>query len=123
MDLSLALIRYQFHRKEDIMLTLKLRLEYKCYPTWIYNEQCELIDNYLPEEIKNSGKIKELLSNIQEDYDSLYIDNGIEFKYKGFREVDIKRTLEENVDQAYEILQKELNGSYVIVNTISFENL
>lgn len=35
------------------MNTLKYSLEYHCYPIRHYDEACELIDNDLPDELKN----------------------------------------------------------------------
>ena len=68
-----------------VMNTVKLRLEYKCFPMWIHDEQGNLIDNDIVEEISDDNEIVNLLDNIQEEFNELYVDDGIEFSFKGFQ--------------------------------------
>lgn len=104
------------------MLTVKLMLDYKCYPTWIYNEKYVLVNNYLPEELINNDKIEELFNDIQEEFDSLFIDDGIEFKFKGFQDEKSRYMFKEKVDNAYELIKNELKDKYIILNTVCLDN-
>ena len=42
------------------MNTLKISLEYRCYPIWEYSEDGDLIDNDLPEELLSDKELDEI---------------------------------------------------------------
>ncbi|HAC1982960.1 TPA_asm: hypothetical protein GJA11_15460, partial [Listeria monocytogenes] len=56
------------------MKELRLFLDYKCYPVWVYNDAGILKENDLPDELK------------QDEYDKLFIDTEIEFRYEAFKD-------------------------------------
>jgi hypothetical protein len=62
--------------KRIYMKKIRLLLEYKSYPMWIYDENDELIDNDIIEELKSEKEINEMLMEIQVIYDSLFIDSN-----------------------------------------------
>ena len=66
------------------MKKLKLSLEYQCYPIWSYDEDGSLIDNELPEELRDDEELDNLLLEIQEIFNGLYTDTPIEFTPNGF---------------------------------------
>lgn len=56
MDLLLVLILVRYHNgRTRKMKEIRLFLDYKCYPIWIYDENGSLINNDLSEEIKNEN--------------------------------------------------------------------
>lgn len=67
------------------MNTLKYSLEYHCYPIWNYDETGELIDNDLPDELRNDTELDSLLLAIQEKFDDLFTDTPKEFSSHGFK--------------------------------------
>lgn len=72
------------------MIKLRLSLEYHCYPLWIYSEDGEFIDNNFPKELECNRNIDVLLDDIQKIFDNLFIDDGVEFSYKGFDDENSK---------------------------------
>lgn len=66
------------------MNTLKYSLEYRCYPIWNYDESGELIDNDLPDELRDDEELDSLLLKIQEIFDGLFTDTPKEFSSHGF---------------------------------------
>jgi len=66
------------------MKKIKIFLEYKCFPMWVYNENDELVENDLVEELKNDAEIDNMFVEIQSIYDGLYEDDAINFEFKGF---------------------------------------
>lgn len=66
------------------MNTLKLSLEYHCYPVWNYDEDNNLIDNDLPEELRKDQELDALLLKIQSIFDSLYVDTSKDFSSHSF---------------------------------------
>ena len=97
---------------------IRLMLEYQCYPIWIYDEYGKFIDNNLVEEIKNDKKMLNMLLDIQEKFDSLYLDNHVEFKYIGFSSDTERSSFQEMLHNVYNNLCSLLNEKYNIVNMV-----
>jgi hypothetical protein len=68
----------------NLLKKIRLLLDYKCYPMWIYDENDELVDDDIVKELKSESEINEMLMAIQRIYDSLFIDDSKIFEYKGF---------------------------------------
>ena len=66
-------------------------LEYECYPLWIYDEKGSLIDNDLIDEIKKDDTLCGMLEGLQTEFERLYVNNQIEFKYVGFSSENAKQ--------------------------------
>lgn len=100
------------------MSEVRLLLDYKCYPVWVYDEAGFLEENDLPDELKNDRNLDEKLVYLQNIYNNLFIDTEIEFKYRGFNdEVEKEKLLHE-----FRKIQKELEGKlknkYKVVNKV-----
>ena len=67
------------------MNSLRLLLEYKAFPIWIYDEEGLVIDTILPSEWKEYYELSNALDKIQAIYDSLFLDTKEEFKFVGFK--------------------------------------
>jgi hypothetical protein len=100
------------------MKKIRLLLEYKCYPMWIYDENEEHVDNDIVEELKSESDINEMLMEIQEIYDSLFIDDSKAFEYKGFVNNMVRAEFIEKIDKVVVLLEKKLGATYIIVNDI-----
>lgn len=102
------------------MKKIRIILEYRCYPVWVYNEKGEILLNDLPDELKNEIDIQNLLKDIQETYDSLFIDNKIEFRYKGFdNEVEEKEFIRK-ISKVVELIKLTVGNTYTIENSVHF---
>ncbi|BEI48963.1 hypothetical protein AWA2013_03690 [Lactiplantibacillus plantarum] len=100
------------------MSEVRLFLDYKCYPVWVYDESGFLEENDLPDELKNDRNLDGKLVYLQNIYNNLFIDTEIEFKYRGFNdEVEKEKLLHE-----FRKIQKELEGKlknkYKVVNKV-----
>lgn len=105
------------------MKKLKLKLEYKCFPVWIYNDNNDLMINDLPDVLIDDTEIDPLCVELQETFDKLYINNSTEFKYTGFRDENKKAEFLNSVEDIEHILRKKVGSDYEIVNDINVESL
>ena len=96
------------------MKKLKLSLEYQCYPIWSYDEDGSLIDNDLPEELRNDEELDNLLLDIQETFDGLYIDTPSEFTSNDFSSDDEKKLFQSKIDKALNLLIDRYGSEYEI---------
>lgn len=98
---------------------IRLKFEYQCYPIWIYDVNGDFIDNDLVEEIQKNRSLVRSLEELQNTFDSLYLDNKVEFKYIGFHSDMEKKVFEENVEQLYKDLCSLLNEKYIVRNMVT----
>lgn len=94
------------------MKTLKLHLDYGCYPVWIYGEGGAVEENALPSELAEDPTLTVQLDHIQADYDRLFLDNGVEFSYQGTAEQE--RELDHRLAEIYTVLSARLHGQYQV---------
>lgn len=100
------------------MNEIRLYLDYKCFPIWIYDETGTLIENDLPNELKNNIDLDKKLVNLQEEYDSLFTDSNTTFSYNGFIDKVKKQEFVNQFDKIQQKLEGELTGKYKVVNKI-----
>ena len=100
------------------MRIIKIALEYKCYPVWIYSKDNEFIDNDLVEELKNNSEIDNMLMNIQEIYNKLYKDDGLSFTYEGFKSQSQRKRLILNIEKVIDLMRLEVSDKYIIENCV-----
>jgi len=98
---------------------IRVFLDYKCYPLWVYNEKGELISNDIVEELLNETEIKDLLKDIQNTYNSLFIDNEVLFEYKGFNNKEERRTFLDKVEHLMQMIRSKVGDSYIIENEVN----
>ena len=102
---------------------IRLMLDYQCFPIWIYQKDGTYIDNDLVEEIRNDKNLCKKLEEIQNIFDSLYLNDQSKFEYVGFKSLDQKDRFMKQVDEVYECLSKLLGDKYTIKNFIDFNIL
>jgi hypothetical protein len=105
------------------MMKIRIKFEYRCFPVWQYDCNDSLIENELPNSLLGDTVVDPLFVNLQEEFDSLFKDDGIEFKYIGFGEDDLKNQFIRRVDDAIKLLHDKLGDSYVIEKCLNAENL
>ncbi|EAC7885664.1 hypothetical protein RC101_001940 [Listeria monocytogenes] len=100
------------------MKELRLFLDYKCYPVWIYNDAGILKENDLPDELKQDEYLDEKLTGLQDEYDKLFIDTEIEFRYEAFKDEKEKEEFLHEFIEVQKYLKETLGKEYNIVNKI-----
>lgn len=87
-------------------------LEYGCSPIWVYNNN-SLIGVGLPEDLSDD-KLSTLLNSISIKYDKLFINNSLEFTYKGFQNKTDEQLFEKNLRKAISLLKEKSKNRYLI---------
>ena len=95
-----------------------MKLEYKCYPMWIYGEDGEFIDNDLVEELQDDNEVDVILTSIQDAYDRLFEDNKLVFRYKGFKNEKEKKQFIMRIQSAINLIKSKVGNKYIIENCI-----
>ncbi|MBQ8327753.1 MAG: hypothetical protein IJX86_11865 [Lachnospiraceae bacterium] len=96
------------------MKVIKIKFEYGCFPVWVYGENDELIDNDLPPYLVGDSDVDPKFVHIQEMYDSLYLNDGKEFKYIGFKENEERESFFRELLLAINLLKDKLDDEYTI---------
>lgn len=102
---------------------VRLRLDYQCYPIWIYDENGNFIDNDLIDEMEEDDNVIAMLEELQDIFDSLYLNNDDEFKYIGFVSEEDKKNFVEKTNQVYKKLCNLLSEKYIINNMINIHDM
>ena len=102
------------------MKVIKIKFEYGCFPVWIYNENDELVENDLPPNLIGDIDIEPQFVRIQEIYDSLYLDDGKEFEYIGFKENEERKSFFRELLLAINLLKDKVNDEYIIENNMEY---
>lgn len=97
------------------MNTLKYALEYHCYPVWNYDETGTLIDNDLPDELREDEELDSMLLKIQEIFDSLYVDTPREFSSKGFESGAAREQFLSLLFASVELIKSRYGEKYEVV--------
>lgn len=95
------------------MKRIVIKFEYQCFPLWIY-ENDTFIDNIFPEISDAYNELEKKFDKLQEIFDSLYIDNDIEFSYVGFNNELQKENFVKRVCDAVDELKVKLKKDYVV---------
>ena len=66
------------------MSAIRIQLEYKCYPVWLYDDDGIVEDTALPPELSDDREFEERFRSIQERFDATYVDTPTDFYNRGF---------------------------------------
>ncbi len=94
------------------MKKIRFMLEYGCSPIWVYDNN-SLIGVGLPEDISDD-ELSVLLDSIAIEYDKLFINNSVEFTYKGFSSNIDEHLFEEKLKKAISLLKEKSKSRYII---------
>ncbi|MBC1485838.1 hypothetical protein IA800_08480 [Listeria seeligeri] len=100
------------------MSEVRLFLDYKCYPVWVYDEAGFLEENDLPDELKKDKDLDGNLTYLQDKYDNLFTDTEIEFRYNGFNDENEKEKFFHEFTEIQKELEGKLKNKYKVVNKI-----
>ena len=78
-----------------------------------------MIDTRLPDELRNDTELDAKLTELQERYEALFVNNEIEFSYSGFKSNDEETAFNTDMLDAIRELKEKLDGKYEIVDDIS----
>lgn len=98
--------------------TLRIMLEYHCYPVWLYDEEGMVVDTLLPEELRDDVELDSRFDDLQARYDALFVDNACEFDYIGFKNEEDKRVFLKDWECAVSELRRKTQGRYEIIDEI-----
>lgn len=101
------------------MQKVKIYLDFRCFPVWIYDDNDELINNDLPKELSGEKEIDDAFVEIQNIYDGLFLDNPTEFKYIGFKSELDKQKFLKIIEDAISLIKIKLGDSYIIEKKIN----
>ena len=66
------------------MRKIRILMEYKCYPVWLYDDKGSIEDTMLPPELSGDRELDEKLLSLQRRFDATYVDTPTEFYGRGF---------------------------------------
>ena len=98
--------------------TLRIMLEYRCYPVWLYDEEGNIVDTLLPEDLRSDIELDSKFDDLQARYDALFINNAHEFDYIGFKTEEDKRAFLKDWECAVSELRRKVQGRYEIIDEI-----
>lgn len=96
------------------MEIIKIKFDYMCFPVWIYNENNELKINDLPDYLIGDKIIDSMFVELQNIYNSLFIDDMEKFEFKGFLSNEDKNNFLTRVSYAVNLLTQKVNKSTII---------
>lgn len=99
--------------------TIKVALEYKSYPIWLYDEVGLIIDNDNPPEWDGDVEFTNTFMRLSDLYDTFFIDNAMEFKYIGPQNLGELEEIKELSKNAISILKSKNQGKYSIDDSLS----
>lgn len=94
------------------MKTVRIQLEYKCYPVWIYGEDGFVEDNELPSELAEDHELDGRFWSVQHRFDATYVDTATVFYNKGFASPEEEGVWESDLKAAVAELAKKCPASY-----------
>lgn len=104
------------------MKTIRIQLEYKCYPVWLYDNEGIVEDTALPPELSNDHELDEKFKSIQKRFDETYVDTQTEFYNKGFASPKEKASFKSDLKEAVAELSEKCPRSYSLeTNSVSLE--
>lgn len=99
------------------MRTIRVHLEYKCYPVWIYDGEGLVEDNALSPELAGDRELDERFESIQDRFDATFVDTQTEFRNKGFASPVERAVFESDLKAAVLQLAEKCPEGYALEAT------
>ena len=96
------------------MKTIRILLEYGCYPVWLYDGEGLVEDNSLPPELAEDQALGETFRSIQERFDATYVDTSADFYNKGFASPEEEAAFKSDLKAAVDELAAKCPENYAI---------
>lgn len=100
------------------MKTIKIQLEYKCYPVWVYDEDGFVEEASLPLELAEDIGLHEKFKSIQDRFDATYVETSTEFYRQGFPSPAEEASFESDLAAAVAELAKKRPEGYLLEKSI-----
>lgn len=101
-------------RKRANMKTIRIQMEYRCYPVWIYDEEGLVEDTALPTVLAGDHELSERFRSIQERFDATYIDTPTEFRNEGFASAEDAASWQADLNAAIADLAEKCPEGYLM---------
>ncbi len=103
------------------MKKIIFEFDYGIKPIRIYDENDRYIDaGELPDDIADNVELEQLLNELCDDYMDLFIDNSVEFSYRGFLDKNQAIVFREKMMRTISLLKEVTKDKYIVeVNDIS----
>ncbi len=102
------------------MKTIKINLEYKCYPMWVYDENGDLLDNAIAQELVDDKDVLNALEKIQNLFNRLFEDTEIVFRFKGFSNDQEREQFNLLVNETVAMIESKIGTVYKVENNTQF---
>ena len=96
------------------MKAIKIQMEYKCYPVWLYDGGGIVEDTALPPELADDRELDEKFRSIQERFDATYVDTATEFRSAGFASPKDEAAFKSDLKAAVAELVEKCPGDYSV---------
>lgn len=104
------------------MNKIKLYLDFRAFPIWVYDENGAFLDNDSPEILLKNKALDNKLVQLQDTYDNLFINTDKEFKYVGFKNQSEKNSFQKDIQNISNEIQKIVQGEYEFEDAIDLDN-
>lgn len=96
------------------MKAIKIQLEYKCYPVWLYDEDGLVEDTALPPEMVVDSALNAKFESIQKRFDATFVDTSTEFSSGGFASPEDEAAFYADLDSAVVELREKCPDGYSV---------
>ncbi len=96
------------------MKTIKIQLEYKCYPVWLYDDEGLVEDTALPPELADDHELDDMFKSVQERFDATYVDTPTDFYNKGFASSEEEAAFKADLEAAVIELMEKCPEAYSV---------
>lgn len=101
---------------------IRLIMEYKSYPMWLCDEDGILVLEDIVDELKDDTWLCRELDEIQQIYNSLFVDTKIEFSYVGFSTKEEEQNYLSRLRNVSRYVTEHLEGKYTIRDSFPVED-
>jgi len=105
------------------MHTLRIFYEYQCLPIWENSESGELLGDRIPPELLKESELTRIITDLAQEYDSLFIDNERVFEFKGFSSDSERTVFLEKTDRAIEMIKVAARDKYIVLDEVDRVNI
>ena len=95
------------------MTQITLNLSYKCEPVWVKDEEPGIYVG-LPNEYMNNKELVNLMNEVSDEYDRLFIDDSYEFTFVGFKDEESWNKFKDKVNRFLQLLKETVEPEYEV---------
>ena len=101
---------------------LRLLLEFGQEPLWWYDSKGGVIDVGLIPEWEDDKELCDIVDQLSDEYDALFVSNEKEFSYIGFKDDEHKLSFCALADLFAEKVFQKNSGKYKIINDLNLDD-